>query len=198
MLQASDLFRILKVPAGSPNDPLHGICKKWNVNTQNILQISTNNGTTWSLAQSHTTPTGPWTPGQMGALACGNDEQTIARSVFGTNCSAVGTQQAACKAPRCVWDGSHCAWPGPLPPPPGPPPPAPGGWPYKVGQAKFYGTNMLCELDAPNEFFLDPATQTLYFYPPIPLEHWTEGPFITQGLLFWLCVCVWYGMVWIV
>ena len=32
------------------------------------------------------------------------------------------------------------------------------------------------------QFFLDQATQTLYFYPPTPLAQWTEGPFITQEL----------------
>jgi len=160
---------------------MHGACKQYKVGTQNILQVSTNNGATWSLAQSHTTATGPWLPGQAGALACGNAEQTIASAVFGTNCSAVGTQ-ADCTAPRCAWDGRHsCAWAGPPPPPP-PPPPAPPGWPYGGSQAKFYGTNLLCELDAPNEFYLDEATQTVYFYPPTPLEQWTEGPYITQAL----------------
>ena len=55
---------------------------------------------------------------------------------------------------------------------------------YTVGEAKFYGTNLLCELDAPNEFYIDQQTQTLYFFPPIPLSQWAEGggPFITQHM----------------
>jgi hypothetical protein len=26
------------------------------------------------------------------------------------------------------------------------------------------------------------ATHTLYFYPPVPIEQWTEGPYLTQSL----------------
>jgi hypothetical protein len=32
------------------------------------------------------------------------------------------------------------------------------------------------------QFFIDQHTQTLYFFPPIPLEQWAEGPFITQHM----------------
>ena len=32
------------------------------------------------------------------------------------------------------------------------------------------------------QYFIDQRTQTLYFYPPVPLEAWAEGPFITQHL----------------
>ena len=32
------------------------------------------------------------------------------------------------------------------------------------------------------QYFIDQRTQTLYFYPPVPLEAWSEGPFITQHL----------------
>ena len=37
-------------------------------------------------------------------------------------------------------------------------------------------------MDQPGEFFIDEKTHTLYFFPPTPLEHWVEGPFITQKL----------------
>jgi hypothetical protein len=32
------------------------------------------------------------------------------------------------------------------------------------------------------QYYIDAQSQTLYFFPPIPLEQWTEGPFITQNL----------------
>jgi hypothetical protein len=85
-------------------------------------------------------------------LSCGNSPQTIGSAAFGPFCSDVRTQ-AKCKAqaPRCAWQNSNCA--PAMPPPPLPPPPAPPGGlhPYTVGEAKFYGANLLCELDAPNE-----------------------------------------------
>ena len=197
---ATDLFRILKVPTGSPQDPLHGQCKQYQIKTQNILQVSKNNGSTWAISPCYKTPIGPWDPAVAGALACGNDKQTIASATFGTNCSAAGTQARCKRQPpcKCEWSGSHCGWKEPPPPPPSPP--GPPGWSYKVGQAKFYGaspknfiapllcvcalfrachrgchplpcahccmrlnfqdtecagcatgTNLLCELDAPNE-----------------------------------------------
>ena len=43
--------------------------------------------------------------------------------------------------------------------------------------------NLLCELDAPNEYYIDTKSQTLYFFPPVPLESWTKGPFLTQQLV---------------
>ena len=52
----------------------------------------------------------------------------------------------------------------------------------KVGQAKFYAANLLSELDAPHEYWIDEAKHTLYFYPPVPLEQWTEGVFISQNM----------------
>ena len=138
---AHSRFRVHKVPAGSPEDPLGGICKGFNVLTQNILQVTEDNGTTWNLAQSNSTSA-------PGALSCGNAPQTVGSAVFGPFCSAVRTEDK-CKTqtPRCVWHNNACA-PAPPPPPPPPPPPAPF---FKVGQAKFYGANLLCELDAPNE-----------------------------------------------
>ena len=44
-----------------------------------------------------------------------------------------------------------------------------------MGQAKFYGANLLCELDAVNEYFIDEVAHKLYFRPPVPLAMWTEG-----------------------
>jgi hypothetical protein len=32
--------------------------------------------------------------------------------------------------------------------------------------ARFYGVNLLSELDAPSEYYIDDVTSTLYFYPP--------------------------------
>ena len=109
------------------------------------------------------------------------------------------------QAPRCTWQRTGCAQAAP----PTPPPPPPAGHKYTVGEAKFYGTNLLCELDAPNEvrplyhypvpvysdlllrlldwslvqFFIDQQTQTLYFFPPVPLSQWLESPFITQRMV---------------
>eukprot|EP01043_Picozoa_sp_COSAG02_P016262 COSAG02_NODE_712_length_18122_cov_6.792321_5_plen_296_part_00 len=178
---ADDIFRVLAVATGGPSDPLKGQCKQWHVDTQNILQVSSNNGSTWTLA--HTNSTVP------GALACGNDKQKIESAIFGPFCPAIGASKSHCLAQgsRCVWKNNHCADapapPPPPPPPPAPPPPGPSWWhPFSVGQAKYYGTNMLCELDAPNEWFIDEATDTLYFFPPVPLDQWTEGPYITQNL----------------
>jgi hypothetical protein len=37
------------------------------------------------------------------------------------------------------------------------------------GGARFYIVNLLEELDFPGEYFVDAATNTLYFYPPTPL-----------------------------
>lgn len=94
---------------------------------------------------------------QPGALSCGNAPQIVSSATFGPFCSAIQTQ-ATCTAQcgpiacRCTWLNSHCT----PPPPPAPPPPAPPAPPkppqhgYTVGEAKFYGTNLLCELDAPN------------------------------------------------
>ena len=137
---ADDIFRILKVKTGGPQDPLHGSCKKYGIDTQNILQISANNGSTWSLA-TESNSSGP--TGVRGALACGNALQKIASVEYGLPCAAIGAQ-ANCTAQvlRCIWQNGHC---GPAPPPPPPPPPPPVWWhPFKVGQAKFYGANLLC------------------------------------------------------
>ena len=119
---------------------------------QNILQIS-ENGSMWSLAPTNYSGS----VAQPGALSCGNAPQIVSSATFGPFCSAIQTQ-ATCTAQcgpiacRCTWLNSHCT----PPPPPAPPPPAPPAPPkppqhgYTVGEAKFYGTNLLCELDAPN------------------------------------------------
>ena len=44
--------------------------------------------------------------------------------------------------------------------------------------ARFYGVNLLCELDAPGEFFIDDPTGTLYIIPPLgagPPLQWPAG-----------------------
>ncbi|MBN2312855.1 MAG: right-handed parallel beta-helix repeat-containing protein [Sedimentisphaerales bacterium] len=43
------------------------------------------------------------------------------------------------------------------------------GYGYRVGQW-FYGMNILAELDAPGEWYLDRKTGTLYFWPPTSIE----------------------------
>jgi hypothetical protein len=40
----------------------------------------------------------------------------------------------------------------------------------KYKQAKFYGLNLLCELDAPGEYFIDQDEKKVYFIPPVPLD----------------------------
>mmetsp|Transcript_45387 Transcript_45387/g.125125 ORF Transcript_45387/g.125125 Transcript_45387/m.125125 type:complete len:524 (-) Transcript_45387:1393-2964(-) len=43
---------------------------------------------------------------------------------------------------------------------------APACKPY----ARWMGVNLLCELDAPGEYYIDELTETLYLYPPTPLD----------------------------
>ncbi len=43
------------------------------------------------------------------------------------------------------------------------------GYGYRIGQW-FYGLNILAELDAPGEWYLDRETGILYFIPPSPIE----------------------------
>ena len=38
--------------------------------------------------------------------------------------------------------------------------------------ARFIGMNMLSELDAPHEYYIDAGQQRLFFYPPTPLAQW--------------------------
>jgi hypothetical protein len=53
---SSDQFRVRTVAAGGPDDPRHGLCKQYKVNTQNVLE-QTHDNKTWFVAA---------------ALACGN------------------------------------------------------------------------------------------------------------------------------
>jgi hypothetical protein len=57
---------------------------------------------------------------------------------------------------------------------------------YKApGDAKFYGSNLLSELDQPGEYYLDEKRGKLYWYPPegsSSLAEWKEGPYLTQAL----------------
>ncbi len=52
---------------------------------------------------------------------------------------------------------------------------------YRAGQW-FVGFNMLCELDAPGEWYLDRENGTLYFWPPSPLEDGLAEVSLTEGL----------------
>ena len=38
--------------------------------------------------------------------------------------------------------------------------------------ARFYGVNLLCELDTAGEYYIDSTNGTLYFYPHDELQHW--------------------------
>ena len=46
---------------------------------------------------------------------------------------------------------------------------------YRVGQW-FYAFNVLCELDAPGEYYIDREKNALYFYPQS--ESWSDGDFL--------------------
>jgi hypothetical protein len=52
------------------------------------------------------------------------------------------------------------------------------GYGYRKGQW-YYAFNMLCELDAPGEWYLDRQAGVLYFWPPEPLE---EGKAVVSVL----------------
>eukprot|EP00930_Biecheleria_cincta_P044390 TRINITY_DN30509_c0_g1_i1.p1 TRINITY_DN30509_c0_g1~~TRINITY_DN30509_c0_g1_i1.p1 ORF type:complete len:646 (+),score=106.02 TRINITY_DN30509_c0_g1_i1:148-2085(+) len=41
--------------------------------------------------------------------------------------------------------------------------------------ARFYGVNLLCELDSPGEYYINQQNGTLYFYPPTAIEEWQES-----------------------
>ena len=38
--------------------------------------------------------------------------------------------------------------------------------------ARFYGVNLLCEIDSPGEYYIDSTNGTLYFYPHDELQRW--------------------------
>ena len=42
---------------------------------------------------------------------------------------------------------------------------------YSVKSGRFYALNLLEELDAPGEFYIDAKNRRLYFWPPAPIEH---------------------------
>eukprot|EP00040_Diaphanoeca_grandis_P010137 m.51911 g.51911 ORF g.51911 m.51911 type:complete len:787 (-) comp21518_c0_seq1:23-2383(-) len=80
----SDQFRITKVAAGSPEDPRGGICKNFQVQTQNIIEQSVDGGVTFSSHMARANcgvfshePTNP-----PGALDCGNALQVIGNLKF--------------------------------------------------------------------------------------------------------------------
>ena len=40
--------------------------------------------------------------------------------------------------------------------------------------ARFYGVNLLCELDSAGEYYINRENGTLYFWPLTPLETWRD------------------------
>jgi hypothetical protein len=48
--------------------------------------------------------------------------------------------------------------------------------------ARFYGVNLLCELDSPKEYYIDDAAGLLYFYPPQGTPPPTQWPAGTVGV----------------
>ncbi len=53
---------------------------------------------------------------------------------------------------------------------------------YRKGQW-FYGMNILAELDAPGEWYLDRGTGTLYFWPPTPIENGSAVVSVSDTLI---------------
>ncbi len=53
---------------------------------------------------------------------------------------------------------------------------------YRVGQW-FYAMNLLAELDAPGEWYLDRQTGILYFWPPSPIAEARAVVSVSEGLL---------------
>ncbi len=53
---------------------------------------------------------------------------------------------------------------------------------YRVGQW-FYGMNLLAELDAPEEWYLDRETGVLYFWPPKPVTEGRAVVSVSKGLV---------------
>jgi len=53
---------------------------------------------------------------------------------------------------------------------------------YRVGQW-FYGMNLLAELDAPEEWYLDRQSGILYFWPPSPVAEGRAVVSVSKGLL---------------
>ncbi|MBI3850164.1 MAG: right-handed parallel beta-helix repeat-containing protein [Verrucomicrobia bacterium] len=56
------------------------------------------------------------------------------------------------------------------------------GYGYRKGQ-RYYALNLLAELDAPGEWYLDRQTGILYFWPPSPLEKSRAVVSVTPTLL---------------
>ncbi len=56
------------------------------------------------------------------------------------------------------------------------------GYGYRVGQW-FYGMNLLAELDAPEEWYLDRQSGILYFWPPRPIAEGHAVVSVSKGLL---------------
>jgi hypothetical protein len=56
------------------------------------------------------------------------------------------------------------------------------GYGYRIGQW-FYGMNILAELDAPGEWYLNRETGVLYFWPPAPIEKGRAVVSVTDRLV---------------
>ncbi len=53
---------------------------------------------------------------------------------------------------------------------------APGVAQASKPNARYFGLNLLSELDAPGEYHVSRATGLLHYLPAVPLESWTEDP----------------------
>ena len=51
---------------------------------------------------------------------------------------------------------------------------------YGVKSGRFYALNLLEELDAPGEFYIDAKNRRLYFWPPAPIE---QARIVGRGLV---------------
>lgn len=49
------------------------------------------------------------------------------------------------------------------------------------GNARYIGINILSELDAPSEYYIDSVEQAVYYLPAVPLESWEHDPVLTNG-----------------
>lgn len=84
----TDRFKVIAVTAGGADDPHKGYCKQWNIDTQDVIQISADDGKTWQLAPTvayHSEHVYP-----PGCADCGNAHDGIISLTFGASTSDRG------------------------------------------------------------------------------------------------------------